>query len=116
MECTLAVDIPCPTDLPRLPNVVETCRCTRESNQTINVPTWTFTIQSTVRFHRTYLFAQVGALLRIVVELLRHYSKNLGLLDDFRWLLKAIDVTESDEEPDEPDLCDQPNGRGGGRP
>ncbi|WP_157902586.1 hypothetical protein [Frankia sp. KB5] len=51
-----------------------------------------------------------------MVELLRHYSKNLGLLDDLRWLLKVINAPGSEDEPDEPDLCDQPNGRRGSRP
>jgi len=54
-------------------------------------------------------------LLRIVVELLRHHSKNLELLDDLRWLLKVVNDPKSGDQPDEADLRDQPNGRHGSR-
>ncbi|SQD98480.1 hypothetical protein FMEAI12_4660032 [Parafrankia sp. Ea1.12] len=49
-----------------------------------------------------------------LVELLRHYSENLGLLNDLRWLPKVVENTDGDDTSDEPDLCDQPNGRRGG--
>jgi len=52
----------------------------RSGNRTkkINAPTWTSPIRSTIRSHSSYLFAQVRASLRIVVDLTHHYSRVAG--------------------------------------
>ncbi len=52
----------------QLRSATKICGTFGESNQTINAPTWTSPIRSSIGSHRFYLFAQVRALLLIVVE------------------------------------------------